>query len=260
MRGTLAAAVLLCAALLPETTLAETRIYRSEYAISALGLPVGRSRFEAKIAPDAYEMSGTVEARGFLALFQPTTGSVSVNGHINGNRVEARAFALDYVSGDDKQRTEIGFSNGGVASTMNKPDVKKRKDWIDVTAAQLKGALDPISAMLIPANAPGEVCNRTLRIYDGAMRLDVKLSYLRTIPFSVGGRSGDAVTCRARFEPVSGYNGNRKQIAWLRDSGRMDISFAAVEGTRLYAPLKATVATQIGPVRVYATRFDTSGE
>lgn len=258
MRGALAAAVVSCAALLPDFSLAETRIYRSEYSISAFGLPIGRSTFEAKIAPDAYEMTGTLKARGLLALFQPTTGSVSVNGRIDADRVEARKFTLNYISGDETQRTEIAFSDGGVASTLNEPKVNKRQDWIDVTAAQFKDALDPVSALLLPADTPGEVCNRTLRVYDGAMRLDVRLSYLRTIPFSVSGKSGEAITCRARFKPVSGYNGDRKQIAWLRDKGRMDISFAAVEGTRLYAPLKATVATQVGPVRVFATRFQVS--
>ena len=29
-----------------------------------------------------------------------------------------------------------------------------------------------------------------------------------------------------------------------------------VEGTGLYGPVKATIATQIGPVRIYATHFE----
>ncbi|WP_370322000.1 DUF3108 domain-containing protein [Oricola sp.] len=256
MRRTLAAALFLCAALHPGISNADTTVYRSEYAITVLGLPVGTSSFETEIGSDHFKMTGTMTARGLLALFQPTSGSVTVTGNIVADRIAAREFTLNYTSGDEKQRTEIGFANGGVASTVNEPKVKKRKDWIEVTAAQLKGASDPISALLIRANAPGDVCNRTVRIFDGAMRLDVKLAFLRIVPWSIGGRTGDAVMCRATFEPVSGYHKSRKEIAWLREKGRMDVAFATIEGTGVYAPLRATASTQIGPVRVYATRFE----
>ena len=47
-----------------------------------------------------------------------------------------------------------------------------------------------------------------------------------------------------------------EEIAWLREKGRMDVAFATIEGTGVYAPLRATASTQIGPVRVYATRFE----
>ena len=258
MRRTLAAALLLCAALLPAKSLAETRTYVSEYAISVLGLPVGASRFETVIGADRYQLTGTLRARGLVALFQPTRGSVSVTGSITGNGIEAADFSLSYVSGDDRQLTEIGFANGGVASTANEPEVRKREDWIAVTAGQLKGAIDPISAMLIRAGSFADVCGRTVRIYDGAMRMDVKLAFVRVIPFSTDGFRGDAVTCRATFEPVSGYNKGRKEIAWLRDNGRMDVSFADMAGNGIYAPVKATVATQIGPARIFATRFEAS--
>lgn len=260
MRRTLVAALFLCAALHPGISRADTTVYRSEYAITVLGLPVGTSRFETEIGPDRYKMTGTMSAKGLLAMFQPTSGSVTVTGQIAADRIEARKFSLKYTSGDDKQLTEIGFANGGVASTVNEPKVKKRKDWIEVTAAQLKGATDPISALLIPANSVGEVCDRTIRVFDGAMRLDVKLTFLRIVPWSVGGQRGDAVTCRATFEPVSGYHEGRKEIAWLRDQGRMDIAFATIEGTGVYAPLRATASTQIGPVRVFATRFEISAK
>ncbi|MAS06867.1 MAG: hypothetical protein CL534_19580 [Ahrensia sp.] len=260
MRRTLAAAFFLCAALHSAISHADTTVYRSDYAITVLGLPVGTSRFKTEIGPDRYTMTGTMSAKGLLAMFQPTSGSVTVTGRIAADRIDARTFTLNYTSGDDKQLTEIGFAKGGVASTVNKPKVKKRKDWIEVTAAQLKGATDPISALLIPAKAPGEVCDRTVRIFDGAMRLDVKLAFQRIVPWSVGGQRGDAVMCRATFEPVSGYHKGRKEIAWLREKGRMDVAFATIEGTGVYAPLRATAYTQIGPVRVYATRFEISAE
>lgn len=49
----------------------------------------------------------------------------------------------------------------------------------------------------------------------------------------------------------------RKEIVWLRDEGRMDVFFAPIAGTRLYAPVKAVISTPVGAVRVCATRFGT---
>ncbi|WP_425416854.1 DUF3108 domain-containing protein [Oricola indica] len=256
MRITTNALALLVPILCATAAHAETSVIHSRYAISALGLPVGVSKFETRISPGSYSMTGTLKASGLVALFKPTTGSMSVSGRFGRNGVQAERFALDYVSGGDRQTTDIGFSGGNVTSAVNKPKVKKRKGWIEVDAAHLRNTVDPISAMLVKADTPGAVCDRTVRVFDGAMRSDIRLNFLRTERFSADGYSGDVVTCRAKFLPVSGYPGGKKEIAWLRDKGRIVVAFAPIEGTDLYAPVKATVSTQLGPVRIYATRLE----
>lgn len=239
---------------------AETRSYRSEYSVAALGIPIGVTSFETTITPQSYELNGTLRARGLIALFQPTSGSLTATGRIGHDRVEARDFRLDYISGNDKQHTEIDFSGGAVTRTVNAPEVKKRGGWIEVASSHLKDTLDPISAMLVPASTWRDVCNRTIRVFDGAMRADMKLSFLRVVPFSAKGYKGDAITCRARFVPVSGYPEGKKEVAWMRDKGVIDIAFAPIEGTSLFAPVKAKITTQIGLFTIYATRFETVAE
>lgn len=260
MRKAIAAlTILLCAPAVADAG-AESRSYRSEYAVSALGIPVGVTSFETRFTPQSYELSGTLRARGLVALFQPTSGSLTATGRIGPGRIEARDFKLDYVSGSDKQHTEIGFSGGAVTRTVNAPEVKKRSGWIEVASAHLKDTLDPISAMLVPASSWRDVCNRTIRVFDGAMRADMKLSFLRVVPFSAEGYKGDAITCRAKFVPVSGYPEGKKEVAWMRDKGVIDIAFAPIEGTSLFAPVKAKITTQIGLFSIYATRFETIEE
>ena len=260
MRSTAAATAILVFALAVTSAAAESYTYRSEYTLSALGFPIGATRIETTITPQSYRLSGSLRAKGLAALFQPTSGTLTATGRINGKGVEAKTFTIDYVTGGRKQFTEIGFAGGSVTRTVNTPEVKKHKGWIEISPAQLQNTFDPISAVLVPAASPGEVCDRTIRIFDGAMRSDIKLSFLRVIPFSTDGYRGDAITCRAKFLPVSGYPGGKKEIAWMRDKSRIDISFAPISGTGLYAPVKAIVSTQIGPVRIYATRFETVNE
>lgn len=245
-------------ALLVSPARADMLQFRSEYKVTALGLTVGSSRFETTLDAGAYAMSSSFRARGLAALFQKTHGTLSVRGRIDGKAIVPERFVVDYVSGGDGQHTEIGFSGRAVTRTVNQPEVRKKSGWIALRPGDLKNALDPISAALVAAGSPGEVCNRTIRYYDGAMRADLQLSHLRVVPFSTTGFKGDAVTCLARFVPVSGYRGSKREIAWMRDKGRIEISFAPIAGTELYAPVKATVATQIGPVRIHATRFELS--
>ena len=255
MRRTLVALLSLSLALLARPAFAENGGHLAEYTLSALGLPIGRLRIETVIEPDSYAVKGTMNARGLLAVFQPTTASATITGKRRGDSIETTRFALNYVSDDEKQRTEIGFDNGAVTRTVNEPEVKKSKDWVEIPRADFRNVLDPVSALLIPAVSPREVCNRTLRVFDGAMRLDIRLSYLRTIPFATKGYKGDAVTCRATFAPVAGYPKSKSEIGWLRDKGRLDVSFAPIEGTGVYAVVKAAMGTQVGRMQLYATRF-----
>jgi len=109
---------------------------------------------------------------------------------------------------------------------------------------------------MVPAQTPRGVCDRTIKAFDGAMRLDVKLSYLRTVPFSTRGFKGDAVTCRGRYIPVSGYDANKHDINWMTKNGVIDVSFAPIGTSGFYAPVKAKVKTRLVTLHVRATRFE----
>ncbi|TCD13755.1 DUF3108 domain-containing protein [Oricola cellulosilytica] len=259
MRVIGAASFLFVLASAPQPAAQEGVTHNSEYRVTALGLPVGTSAFQTAIAGDVYALKGSVNSSGLAQLFAPTSGTLKVSGRIGSGGVEANAFAMHYKTGKKRQRTAIGFRRGSIASIVNEPEPRKGADWIDVHQDQLRNALDPISAMLVRAGGPAEVCNRTVRVFDGAMRADIAMSYLRTVPFYTEGFNGDAVTCRARFIPVSGYSGGKKEIAWMRDKGRIEIGFAPIAGTELYAPVTASISTQIGKVRIRATRFQRTG-
>jgi Protein of unknown function (DUF3108) len=258
MRTIVAAAIALFPFVAASPLKAEDLTYRSEYTVSAFGIPVGAARFDTVVTDKGYKMRGSVKSRGLASLFAPTTGTIDARGSIGYKSVEADVFAMAYTSGKDRQHTEIGFSRGAATRAMNDPKVKKPKDWIEVSPGHLQNTLDPLSAMLVRARSANEVCNRTIRVFDGAMRADIKLSYLRTVPFYTKGYRGDAVTCRARFVPVSGYPKNKGEIAWMRDKGVIDIAFAPVEGTDLFAPVSARISTQIGTIRIRATRFEST--
>lgn len=233
--------------------------FSSEYVVSAIGFRVGKTQFKTTIDPKGYKVSGTLKASGFASLLSSVTGSLSVKGTRAKDDVRASGYTVKYEEGKKKKTTKISFKNGDVSKFSNEPKKQPKENWVDHKKGALKSTMDPISAMLVPAKSARDVCNRTIRVFDGVMRADVKLSYLRTIPFKTKGFKGTAVTCRAAFKPVSGYEPTKKDIIYTRDKGNIEVSFAPVGDTGLYAPVIAKAQTRIGEVRVRATRFGAPG-
>ncbi|MBN9270654.1 MAG: DUF3108 domain-containing protein, partial [Mesorhizobium sp.] len=105
-------------------------------------------------------------------------------------------------------------------------------------------------------DSPDKVCGRTVKIYDGEMRANLTLTYQSKGTISVPGYKGDTVTCRLAFEPVSGYRKGRKALEFLKNRSRILVTFAPVGKTGVYAPIRASVGTQIGPLTISARRFE----
>ncbi len=230
---------------------------RTEYTTSLYGLTLARSSFESTIGSDGFDVRGTLSSSGVASLFDDTRATASVKGRFAGAGPQPDSYVVDYVSGDKKKATRVAFSGGAVVRAENTPPVKTdRPDWIPVEKAHLVGAFDPISATLVRADAPSKVCNRTIRVFDGAMRADLQLSHAGYGQASVPGYSGETVTCNARFVPVSGYRKGSSSIRYISQSTGIAIAFAPIADSGVYAPVEASVETKIGTVRVRAVRFE----
>lgn len=261
MRAAAAAAILVL--FITPAAWADPSAYRTEYAVTVLGIPVANTSFDTLLDDDGYRMKGSLKSSGLVSLFSPITGSLDVHGRISGDKVATGRFKAAYKYGDDPAASvTIDYARGTVAKTEHRPKPKPKprpKGWVDLKPEQLKGTVDPVTAALVPASSPRDVCGRTLRVFDGDMRADLKLTYLRTVPFITQGYKGTAVTCTASFQPVSGYQKGKHEIEWMRDKAAVEISFAEVGESGIYAPVIARISTQYGPVHVRATRLEKMG-
>lgn len=250
------AGLLSCVAL-PALAAGET--VRSEFAVSLYGLTLAKTNFVSRIDSRSFDISGSVSSAGIASIFDDTKGTTSVRGRFGANAPSPEVYSVNYVSGSKKKSTRIAFAGGRVVKTENTPPVNTaRADWVPVKPAHLAGALDPISATLVKAKSPDAVCRRTVRFYDGEMRADLRLSPAGTGRITVPGFDGETVRCTARFVPVSGYRKGHRSIEYLVNSSRIEIAFAPVGDTGVYAPLDASISTKIGTIRVAARRFETT--
>jgi len=247
-----AALSLLCVASATPAASAEIE-HRTDYSIRLSGLPVATATFRTQFNGDRYKISGIMQSAGLADIFSSTHGSTSVSGVVSRGRLHATSYSVDYKSGKRSRAIDVTFRNGNVITASMTPPRKKPKNWVAVSKADMRAVLDPISGLIIPAS--GRVCPKTLPIFDGESRMDLKLSSKGTRPYSTKGFEGDAVVCGLRFIPKSGYRKGRDDVEYLRKLSTMEIWFAKADGANVYAPVYVKIPTSLGPVTVSATRF-----
>ena len=236
---------------------AEAQTFSGDYTVSFLGFTVARSNFSSRFDGATFQVEGTVESAGFGRFFDDTDGTVSTSGRFADDRTQPTAFRVDYTQKKKPTITTIDFNRGRVTRTETIPTPKpKGPTWIPVAPGDLAAVNDPLSATLVKADGPDAVCRRTVRVYDGEFRLDLTLHPVSTGSASIRGYEGATVTCRATVKPVSGYRKGRKALEFLERKSRIMVAFAQLGTTGVYAPIHATVGTQIGTVTIKARRFE----
>ncbi|CAG0958558.1 MAG: DUF3108 domain-containing protein [Rhizobiaceae bacterium] len=235
----------------------EAAAFYGEYVVSFYGLPVASSTFRSSFKDDRFAMKGTLSSAGLARIFDSTTASVAVNGRFSGQNPRPEGYSVSYSTGGKDKRTSLSFSGGRVAGVVNEPPLKKRgKDWVPLARKHLTSVTDPVSAVLVRAKGLDDVCGRTVSVFDGELRADLKLGAGRRGDMDTDAYRGETVTCDARFVPVAGYRPGNKSIAWLRDHGEISVTFAPLGKTGIYAPIHATVGTQIGTITLTARRLE----
>jgi hypothetical protein len=231
-------------------------LYRGEYAISYLGLPIARVNFDSRVDKKGYSIEGEASSAGLGAFFYDTQGKLTASGRF-ADGVRADHFRAEYRYDKKPTLVDIRFSGGNVVKVVNDPPLKKRgKDWVPIRAPDLKSVVDPVAATLVKADRLEDVCKGSARMFDGELRADLTLSHVRTGEMSVRGFKGPTVTCRLKFTPAAGYRKGRRALEFLRTKSRIMVTFAQIGETGVYAPVHATIGTQIGTITVRARRLE----
>jgi hypothetical protein len=243
----------------PAAQAADDTPYRGEFILSYLGLTIARANFDSRVDATSYAITGSVSSAGLAVLFDDTKGTLKAEGAFSRPAVQPEVFRADYKSGRKPAMVDIRFAKGTVAKTTNVPPLKNhtRKDWLPLGADDLRGAVDPIAATLVPASGLDKVCRgQAVKMFDGELRADLILSQVSTGKIAVQGYSGPTVTCRMQFKPVSGYRKGRRALEFLRTKSRIMVTFAPLGETGIYAPIHATVGTEVGTITIRARRFE----
>jgi hypothetical protein len=235
---------------------------QAEYSISMAHITVGKGAWTTDIGTDQYAATASGSASGILSVLVSGEGVISVQGMIKDGRLQPSVFTSKMDSSDDKTDLRMRFENGNVVELVaDAPSTAEPR--VPVTEVHRQGVLDPLSALLIPVAGTSEVisveaCQRTLPVFDGRRRYDLKLAFKRADKVKADkGYQGGVVVCSLAFQPIAGHRPASALIKYLSQGRDMELWLAPIAGTRILAPFRLSITNLIGNIVINASRFET---
>ncbi|MEL6752085.1 MAG: DUF3108 domain-containing protein [Pseudomonadota bacterium] len=256
MKCLLAAAII---AAVPATAVQAATV-DSEIRIAFTGIPIGRMKATLTTDGASYTYSGNAKTSGLVKVVVPTKAYFDASGRISGRKVVPTRHNTNYRQRKKEGRLTLGFSGGRITSTQNVPAVKYKDGTVPVKASHLSGVLDPVAALVVPVKA-GEVgngkaiCNRTIPVFDGKNRFDLKLSYAGQSNGRAKGFSGPVFKCALRYKAVSGHRPFKKNVKFWNANRDASITLAQIGNAPVYGLFGFDVRTQQGRATGTAKKF-----
>jgi hypothetical protein len=197
-------------------------------------------------------------------VFASGQGSVASRGHVRADGFSPGTYASYITTSSYTEEMRVVLSSGSVKEATITPPTPFAPDRIPLTEASKHGVIDPVTGMLMRTPGNGdplspEACRRTIPVFDGRMRFDLRMSFRRMdVVRAQKGYQGPAVVCSIQFVPVAGYVPERPAVKYLAAQHDVEVYLAPVMGTRVLVPFKVTLPTPLGRGVVEATQFITT--
>lgn len=231
------------------------------YSATLWGLPIGHISWTVELRNNRFTSAATGAISGLLRLVSDGHGDVSAHGRLSAGEPVASNFALNLIAGRWSDEVRILF-RGNKAQEYVAATPKPGANQVPITDANRTGVVDPMTALLVPvpgasATAMPEACERTIPIFDGHTRYNLRLSFKRVDAVkAASGYQGPVVVCSVKFSPVAGYDPKHFLITYLAAQHDIEIWLAPVTGTRLMVPYRMSMPTPFGLGILQATKFE----
>src|SRR5262245_9285550 len=150
----------------------------ASYTISFARIPVGEITATVVFGDSEYAISARARAGGVMKVLSVGgEGSFNTHGAIKDGHPVPTNFTSKIVSHTETSDVTMVLDEGDVTEITVTPPPSQ--DRVPVTAANRRGIVDPLTAVLFSAATAGETlsqeaCRRTLPIFDGHQRYDFK--------------------------------------------------------------------------------------
>lgn len=229
----------------------------AKYEISLLGMTLGTANLVGGINSNSYKIDMVAKLTGLVGSFTGGRGSGAASGNLSGSRLSPSTFAITSASSSESRTVRMALDGNAVQAIAVDPPIDPKPDRVPLNESHKRNVVDPISAFLMPVDGKGGAgaCNRTLPIFDGAARYDIKLSYAGSKEVQIDGYSGPVTVCQARYVPIAGHRELRPSTKFMRENREMSAWLAPVAGTNMMVPVRISVKTMIGTAVIEASSF-----
>ena len=257
-------ALCLCFAPVAKLAAAEKSNVKIDYTLSLAGVPVGKINMTARFDGNQYRVIATGRTAGVSRLFSDGKGTFATTGRLRGGKIVPSNFNMDTSDKHLTTKVRMQMGAGSIKRLFAAPPLAKRADRIPVKSKHWRNILDPLSAFMVPLDTDGRIkprsaCNRTVPIFDGWQRFDMRLSYSQERQVKLGGSegySGPVVICKARYRPIAGHRPTRPATVFLVNNTDMEIWLAPLPGVPVLAPVSMRLGTKFGALVLKTKMLD----
>jgi Protein of unknown function (DUF3108) len=235
----------------------------ASYTISFARIPVGEITATVVFGGSEYAISARARAGGVMKVLSVDgDGSFTTHGTIKDGHPVPTNFTSKIVSNTETSDVTMVLDEGSVRELVATPPPSQNR--VPVTAANRRGIVDPLTAVLFSAATAGETlsqeaCRRTLPIFDGHQRYDFKLAFKRMDKVTAQkGYAGPVVVCSVSYEPIAGHRASIPLVKYLSEGREMEMALAPIASTRLLAPFRLSVVSMLANLTIEANRFETT--
>jgi hypothetical protein len=249
-------------AVLPGAALAQGKL-EAHYLVTLAGIPIGKGSWVIEVADGRYNAAASGVTTGLMHVLTHGEGTTAAHGTIVAGKVVTASYAATIKSRKMTDSVRLTLDKGDIKDFKVDPPPDDDHERVPVTEADRHGVLDPMTASLLATPGKGDpltakACQRTMAIFDGRMRYDLRLSFKRMdMVKAEKGYAGPVVVCAVYFSPVGGYVPSRGAIRYIAKLRDMEIWLAPIAGTRVLVPFLAQGPTPIGEAVMRATQFVT---
>lgn len=233
----------------------------AKYEASLAGLPIGKGAWVVDVSEDQYSAAVSGATTGLMKSIGGGNGTGTAQGRIAAGQFVPLSYVSTINYGKKAEVIRISLGGGNVKDSAIEPEPPENPDRVPVTDAHRRNVLDPMTGSLLKVPGTGdpvgpEACRKTLSVFDGRMRYDLRLDYKRIETVKAEkGYQGPVVVCAVYFTPIAGYVPDRVSIKYVAAQRNMEIWFAPIAGTRVLAPFRISIPTPLGTGLIEATEF-----
>jgi hypothetical protein len=234
--------------------------WHATYNVSLIGLPIGIADVTGQISATAYRIEANAKITGLATVLTNAKGAATGAGAIVPGRVLPASFATTAANSKMTRTVRMALSDGDVTGVDISPPIDDKPGRVPLRGEDKRGIVDPVASIIVPVAGSGPLvgpaaCNRTIPIFDGYTRFDLRLAYVGQRRVTAKGYSGPVVVCSARYVPIAGHNPDRPAVKFMINNRQMEVWLAPIESARVLVPFRASLGTMIGTTVVEASEF-----
>jgi hypothetical protein len=233
----------------------------ARYTVTLSGLPVGRGTWVVVINDDHFTAAASGATAGLMRVFASGQGQSTARGSVSNGQPVSTTYESSIFTDKKYDEVRMVLSGGTVKRYVADPPTVPSPERVPITEAHRRSVSDPMTASIYRVPGTGDsvvpqACQRTLAIFDGRMRYDLRLAFKRLEHVkSDKGYEGTAVVCAVSFSPIAGHIPERTALKYLAELRDMEMWLAPIAGTRIVVPYRVSVPTPIGLGVLQATQF-----